>query len=346
VNENIYNVSCRKILDKLNLKYQKTSSGELQLVCPNPLHHDSSDDGGSFFVNDDKLVFHCFGCDWQGSIFTFVKLYLELPTFEDAVDWLKDNDNFHFDEKEFLKTEIGKRVESLVVAESAVETNPFFLPKVIDINKKRVLAFFNKRKITKEIAVRYGAKVCFEGYYQNRVIIPIMHNKQLYGFEARVIDKSLSKDKCLYPPNASLKKIIYDIDYLDRKEPLYFTEGMMDCLSLKSRGYLNSSCSFGSKVAPAQIKLLNKFKTVYLVPDSDKGGQVIVNKFFEKVKMPEVYIVMPPEGKDIDECENEEISEIIKNKKHISDYVVDRDLNMSQTFNSSDAYSTGRLKRS
>lgn len=345
MNENIYNISCRKVLDKLNLKYTTTSSGELQLVCPNPFHHDSPHDGGSFFMNEKELVFNCFGCDWKGSIFTFISLYLQLPSFNDAVNWLKDDNNFFFDEVEFVKSEVGKRIQKLVELESEIDKNPFYLPKVIDIKSKRILNFFEKRQISKEVALQYGAKFCFEGWYQNRIILPIFHDKKLYGFEARIIDKSLSQSKCLYPPNSALKQIIYDIDYLDRTQPLYFVEGMMDCLSLKSRGFTNSSCSFGSKVTDRQVKLLNTFSSIILIPDRDEAGESMINLFYEKVKMPTVYIVKLPDNRDVDECTFDELNECIKLQTSISDYIVDRDLHISPSYSNNQLYSSKRFKK-
>jgi len=286
------------------------------------------------YINPDKLVFNCFGCDWKGSIFTFIMLYQQI-SFSEAVDWLKEIGNFQFNSKEFLGSELAKRLKKEVEQEQE-EANPLYLPEMKDITSQRIWEFFKRRHISKRVALNYGAKVCLEGYYQGRIILPVLHQKKLYGFEARLIQKADTK-KCLYPRYSSLKSIIFDIDSLNKEKPLYFTEGMMDCLSLKSRGYWHSSCGFGSKLKKQQIKILQEFKEIILIPDNDssnkkqiKGGEELVNLFYEKIRKPTVKVVTLAPGKDIDEYSDQELHCILQNRKIISDYIVDRDLKIGE----------------
>lgn len=342
--KNIYNIVPEKVFKKLNLHY-KSVGDNLQCKCPNPMHPDSGKDGGSLYLHKKDLVFNCFGCEWQGSIFSFIMLINNIG-FDDAIEWLKGDGNFNFNSKEFLKTEIGKRAKAQVEEETSIERNPFHLPKMEDIVSKRILSFFEKRHISTDIAFKYGAKVCLDGWYKNRIILPILQNGNLYGFEARIINKELidiDNKKCLYPANAYLKNTIFDFQKLDHNIPLYFTEGMMDCLSLKSRGYLNSSCSFGSKITSKQIKLLNQFKTINLIPDNDDGGEEFIGKFYKTIKMPEVFVIIPP--RDVDECDNIELKQAILKKKNISDWVVDKYLHIDEPHSKQDLFSSSRLKK-
>ena len=65
-----------------NIK-QTNSSGQYIATCPNPNHQDNNP---SFTFNDNKNVFQCFGCDWQGTEYELAVL-MDLPN---AKDYLRD----------------------------------------------------------------------------------------------------------------------------------------------------------------------------------------------------------------------------------------------------------------
>lgn len=292
-------INPESVLQKLNIEYTSYEN-ELRFLCPNPFHHDTEP---SMYLNKKDLVFNCFGCDWKGNILTLISLVLNI-TYEQTLDWLQ---GFNlFDYKQILYNKIYKRIHSVSLSP---EENPLYIPplKSLNFDNRKIIYFFKKRHLHPRICHLYGMKICVEGYYKNRIIIPIISNSKLYGFEARTIIND--KDKVLYPPKSMVKSIVYDIDQLDYNEPLYFCEGLMDCLSLKSRGFLHSSCSFGNQISKKQIKILSHFKKIIVIPDSDEGGNIFISNF-NKIKGPQLEVIHLP-NRDIDELEKYELYNIL-----------------------------------
>jgi hypothetical protein len=92
------------------------------------------------------------------------------------------------------------------------------------------------------------------------------------------------QSKVLYPYNTLIHKpIIFNVDDLDRTQPLYLTEGLGSIPKIWTNISRNCSSLFGSIMSPAQIEILNEFEHIYLIPDFDKAGVGLVKSFAENI---------------------------------------------------------------
>lgn len=72
------------VVTDANIQHTKQAGGEYKACCP--FHLESTP---SFFFNDDKGTFHCFGCLTGGDPIEFVRLYYSLD-FKEAVAFIAD----------------------------------------------------------------------------------------------------------------------------------------------------------------------------------------------------------------------------------------------------------------
>jgi hypothetical protein len=69
------------ILDKYEIDYARTSSGNFthKLRCPFPNHLSGQERTASLCISERNNDFHCYGCNANGNVITFVMLFLGVP---------------------------------------------------------------------------------------------------------------------------------------------------------------------------------------------------------------------------------------------------------------------------
>ena len=79
------------ILDKYNIEYTKTQSGNFthKLRCPFPDHLNGQERTASLYISENNNDFHCYGCNANGNIITFIMLY-NCVVYYKALDILSD----------------------------------------------------------------------------------------------------------------------------------------------------------------------------------------------------------------------------------------------------------------
>lgn len=73
-------ISFSDILDKYNLDYYNSPSGEfsIKMRCPLPEHNFGGERTASMFVNESDNSFYCFGCNSGGTVIEFVSRYTKI----------------------------------------------------------------------------------------------------------------------------------------------------------------------------------------------------------------------------------------------------------------------------
>jgi hypothetical protein len=72
------------ILDKYGVEYVRTSAGNFthKLRCPFPNHLSGQERTASLCISEKNNDFHCYGCNANGNIITFVMLFLGVPYYK------------------------------------------------------------------------------------------------------------------------------------------------------------------------------------------------------------------------------------------------------------------------
>ena len=266
----------------------------------------------SFYVDPEKQLYHCFGCQAGGDIFRFV-MDLEKATFGEALKKLAERAGIS---AELLapSPEAARQAKEREALYRAVETAAAYFVKCLfsrkgeparaylkkrGLTEKSVRAFrlgyaspewhdleryLEEQGIAPELAHKAGLLGRSErGYYdwmRDRVIFPITdHQGRVVGFGGRTI----SGDKAKYvnspeSPIFSKRNNLYGLhvakEALRKTGRVVIVEGDMDVVGLFEKGFTPAVASLGTAFTEEQAKLVKRFAgEAYLAYDADKAGE-------------------------------------------------------------------------
>jgi len=313
------NLTKEQILQCINILGIKGRKNSNSFIMCCPYHND---DTPSFSIKLDSFYCKCFGCSKTVSFNKMCKDIYGKSAYE-LLGLKNDKLVNYFFKQSFIKPE--KKQEEIRYI-----TN--IKGKLLDVfsNDNIYTHLKEYRRLTDNFIKEFG--ITYTNFCEinrdekaieqddikgtkffHRIMIPVYYQNKLVNYEGR--DYTLNqKPKVLYPKNTT--KPLFNFDNLDFNKPLYLTEGFMDFAILYQHVSKNSSCIMGNQLNELQIKLVNKFKQIILVPDNDDGGKVLINQMDEYYTEGDLYIVDLPYGiKDIGECEIKNLKECISNKK-------------------------------
>lgn len=228
--------------------------GEHQYKCLCPFHAEKTP---SFSINTKDRIFYCFGCGKEGNLVTLGKL-LGYDT-KDALDWAVNlQDELAYFTRKLLVSK-PKQDPDFVMDES------WYAPFKDKILKK----FMVERRLTLEILKK------FETGHDSR--------KRYVTWTYRDYDNTFlgAVGRKAYPDIVGPKyywywikhkPVMWGSQFVRREEPIYITEGMIDCMKLHQFGYTNSVAS-GGKPTHAQLKDMEDFPRIVLAFDNDQSGK-------------------------------------------------------------------------
>ncbi|UCG11292.1 MAG: DNA primase [Deltaproteobacteria bacterium] len=252
----------------------------------------------SFTVNDDKQIFHCFGCGASGSVFDFLMRTRNL-TFSEAVEELAKRVGMTLPAGR--ETEHGKRVRELadrlsranqlaadyfhnaLIKGGAAEIARQYLqrrgigrevirnfqlgyaPQSWESLKRYLLG----KKVSLEVAIQAGLlakKSQGDAYdrFRHRLIFPIRDMRgRTVGFGGRALDESLPK--YLNSPDSPIfhkGRILYGLDTARescrQQGQVLAVEGYFDLLALYSHGIHQVVAPLGTALSGHHIRLMNR----------------------------------------------------------------------------------------
>lgn len=280
------------IVDIISEVVQLKKAGKNYLgLCP--FHSEKTP---SFTVSPDKQIFHCFGCNEGGNVFTFLMKHQGL-TFPESARMLARRYNIDIprehsgaahkkevSEKETLR-EINRQAagffqSSLADGRQGQKARDYLVSRGIDENIIKtfklgyapagwdnLLRFFNSRGIAPSLAERAGLLAARQsgGYYdrfRDRIIFPITDTSgEVIGFGGRVMDEGQPKylnspETPLYNKRRSLYGLEHSRAHCRSAGTVYITEGYMDFLALYRCDIKNVVATLGTALTVEQIRLL------------------------------------------------------------------------------------------
>ena len=182
-----------------------------------------------------------------------------------------------------------------------------------ELISKYKIGYCNEGKYKKRIIIPFYQKdklISFLG----RSILPTIKSEKKNGEEFEVcpsckklntlyIDECIKCDHVLsnyvlkkarsrYPIGSKIEFALWPYDDFDYElDYIILVEGAMDKLRLESLEYKNVFCLFGNKITEHQTKLLieiekklNKKLKVFIFPDADAGGDILISFANQKIK--------------------------------------------------------------
>lgn len=301
-------ISIEELLERVNIveivsEYVnlKKSGKNYKSLCP--FHPEKTP---SFFVSEEKQIFHCFGCGIGGNAIRFL-MYMERIPFQEALEILAKKVGFeitknrvspeeNIEKKKILKANeyalnlykktlyspIGRRALEYLYQRNLSDEDIERFSIGYAPSNNYLLNKINEEKLDKEDFVQASLldENGLEDVFKNRIIFPIYNIKnEIIGFGGRTLDDEVmpkylnirenivfNKSSCLFGINWAKEKI---------KESGYviFVEGYFDVLKMQMSGYINTVAPMGTSISELHLRILKKLTDkVLLIFDGDDAG--------------------------------------------------------------------------
>ena len=282
-------------------------------LCP---FHSEKDP--SFTVDDEKQLFHCFGCGAGGDVFTLI-MEKENLSFPEALRYLAEKYNIPLPQKREFSPQLRKLEEKLFKINE--NTLAFFKKnlfttkegeKALNYLKKRdiseeviqklkigyalnswdfLLSFFKEKKVPPKLLEKAGLviynqkKDSYYDRFRGRIIFPIFSlTGKVVAFGGRTIFNA--EPKYLNSPDTpvySKGKILYGLHFckesIREKGEVIIVEGYTDFVSLYQAGITNIAASLGTSLTSDQVIQTLRFAPNIIVNyDGDSAGKVATSR--------------------------------------------------------------------
>ena len=268
------------------------------------------------YYNEDKILYNCFNCNCSGN---FIQLYsiLKGVTIQQALKL--------FSNKKWEKLSFDKKEEKfkLPIQKIKKENHNYILHDVVKSNPEGIIqkSLLNKLKEFKlSRKINYPLFIAYKGEFKNRIIIPIIEDKQIIYFQARALGKSDIKYK---NPKSEKSSILLNREKWNLDKPIVICEGILDALSLENS---NGTVCFGAKISDEFLSLFPEKANIIICLDNDATGKAEIKKIQSnsKFKHKLMYCIWPQniKCKDLNElkCSNDNIN--------IYDFVLSNSFNL------------------
>ena len=220
------------LLDAKGIEYERKSSDEWAIVCPNQSNHDGgSDDKPSFSINVEKSVGNCLACGYSLNEAGMSR-------------WLLGEDLSEFDLKCLELQGALKNIQNSKIDISLPLPTP---SSIIVPNGKPITEPY--RGIAVETYNKLQARIVERGWYSGRIAFPVVINGRVSGVDARALTDDL-EPKYLRNKNSTCSYdwlYPYDLVKAEFKGSSYviIAEGIFHAVNAYSKGF-PALCYFGS----------------------------------------------------------------------------------------------------
>jgi len=303
-----------------------------------PFHNEKTP---SFMVNPDKGIFHCFGCNEGGDVYTFIQK-IEGIDFPEALRLLAAKAGVQLEQydprvssqknklmdicsaatnhwQEILFSDQGKKAMEYLVKRGLTEATikafkfGYALESWDDLFKYLKTKGYQEGEIF--LAGLTVEKSGGRGYYdrfRDRVIFPVLDiHGNVIGFSARAMKKDEAAKYINSPENPIYHKgrTLYGLDKAKQaiRDTGYviIVEGNMDVVACHQAGFKNVVACSGTALTVEQVNILKRYtENVALCFDQDEAGQRAAQRSIDLLFEAElnVKVIKLEFGKDPDEC--------------------------------------------
>jgi len=266
----------------------------------------------SFMVDEDKQLFHCFGCGAGGDIFTLI-MEKESLSFPEAVRYLAEKYNIElpqkrlspkaqsikekllkitsdalaFYKKNLFNTREGKNaLEYLKKRDISTDTIDTFKIGYAQNSWDSLVKYFKQKNTDIKLVEKTGLvmrRKDGQGFYdrfRGRIMFPILDvSGKAVAFGGRTLfnDKSKylnSPDSPIYTKGQILYGLNFSKESVRESKQMILVEGYTDFLSLYQRGITNDAASLGTSLTENQAALASRFtRNIAIAYDPDDAGK-------------------------------------------------------------------------
>lgn len=312
----------------------KRSGQNLKGLCP--FHSERTP---SFMVSPSKQIFHCFGCNKGGDIFTFVMNY-ENMTFSDAVSLLAERAGIEVKTtqkiSEFKKSQKEKlysiNTEAMNFYRDCLQKSgqarsylkergikEEFIEKFslgfIENEKHSLYAHLKKQGFDEQDIKASGLAVLYDGKYHDffrfRIIFPIFDIRgKCIAFGGRTLSSSKeipkyinSADSTVFRKGENCYGLNFAKNSINQKGYSIIVEGYFDTIICHQFGFDNAIAPLGTALTNDQLKRIKRFSDkILLLFDGDSAGVAAAKRSLELIFSEALIakILLLPKGEDPD----------------------------------------------
>lgn len=279
----------------------KKTGKNLRGLCP--FHSEKTP---SFFVSQEKDLYHCFGCGKSGNVVTFVMEYKGMQ-FPEAIKFLADRAGIKVDVKKGIEYKYKNLYEvnewtanfyhNVLMSKQGTPGREYFKNRGISDGTIKefllgyapysgnVLISHAKQKNISLSDLEILGLISKNGgsYYSRfraKIIFPIKNTwERVIGFGTRVIDDSLpkyinSQETPIFKKGKGLYGLAQTRNEIRKKDRVILVEGYMDFLALYQYGIKNIAASLGTSLNLDQAQVIKRYTdNVTILYDSDEPGE-------------------------------------------------------------------------
>ena len=324
-----------------------------------PFHGEKT---ASMSFTDEENLFHCFGCKEGGDIFKYIQL-INSVEFQESVEIVADKYSFNLtytDSKYetnqknlieqikkisdyFIKNMNEMKSEEAVayLIDRKLEGKDIKNYKIgfAEKDEKKIIEFCKSSDISDSDFKKLGLFSDKGNFlFKNRIMFPITNfRSEVVGFGGRALEdygpKYLnSSESSIYKKNRTLYFLPNFLKDIKKNKFVIIVEGYFDVIAFNKLGYSNVASPSGTALTIQQLSQISKYTDeIYLCFDNDDAGIEATKRIVEIKnnisKDINLYtILLPEEYKDISEfyeSGNQNIKEIISDKKDLIEFCID-----------------------
>lgn len=319
-----------------------------------PFHNETAP---SFSVDEQKQVYHCFGCKAGGSVIQFV-MDIERLSFPEAVAFLADQLHMPLPEMQNDPAYEKRRTlkERIYLANRTAAR--MYHQLLWQPESSAILHYLQQRGLSDAVIRRFGIgaappsaqvghRLMEEGFteeelvqaglmlrregrtfdmFRNRAVFPIIDTYgNVLGFGGRAMGDAMPKYlNTSDTPAFNKRYTVFAANLLRKARGLtrvILVEGYMDVVALSQFGVEGVAATLGTALTPEQARLLHRFAPeVYIAYDGDRAGQKAILRGLEVLEGENVPVRVLdfPGGLDPDEFIRQEGLEAFQALKPIS----------------------------
>lgn len=237
-------------------------SGQFKIDCFNP---ECDDTTGNLEVSLDLGVFHCWKCDYKGSLKRLLKDFLGWSPNEDeyvSADNLKKFDLESEFKRSGVKNLLGFPKEYMYLADDGLSA----------VGKKALNYVLSR--ISLEDIKTYKIGYCGLGVYKWRIIVPFFVGSKIVYFIARSFFNEIPKYK--NPTRSEVlvgkEEVVFNIDGAHKEGVAVICEGVFDAIKVGCSGV----AILGTSLSDIQASLLlGSVKKIYVMLDADALNKAV-----------------------------------------------------------------------
>ena len=323
-----------------------------------PFHNEKTP---SFYVNQEKQIYHCFGCNTGGNAIGFL-MKMEGLTYPEAIRKLANKcnieiketnygveDNFSKERETIYKIleDAGTFYQKLLAENNAIkswlkkrgineETIEKFRIGYAPSSAKTLYNAAVKKGYSPEILYKAGIVSTERDFFYNRIIFPIFDiTGRIIAFGGRVVDDNI-QPKYLNTPETmvySKSKVLYGLNFAGRSireaNTAVVLEGYIDVIMCHQYGVTNTMATLGTAFSLQHSSILKRYTDNIIVAyDPDTAGRSSALRSCEILLADDLCVKVAelPNGKDSDEIllsdGVEKLREVYSNSKSYIDFLV------------------------